>query len=249
MKQVARAGIGLLCRLGCFSLSVMLVGLMVPGAVRAQTQCTEILSGLRLPVGSMLTERGHLLIAESGDATASSGRISILGRNGQRRTLIDGMPSAHADVGDPSGPSGLFMQGRSLYVAIGTGDTGVQGPRPGTTLENLNGPSSPLFGSVLAMYFSAGTEDRTTGFTMTPAIEAALAEGRPVWVHDSRWNFLFIRMVTKFPNFVPTPLPDVPGNISVSNRFRHHRTGPIALRHRRRTQPGLEGRRPVKSPL
>lgn len=220
IRRAGKARAGLLRHLGSFALSLALVGSAAfPGMVRAQTQCPKILDGLRLPVGSTLSDGGHLLIAEAGDGSAGSGRISILDRNGKRRTLIDGMPSAHADVGDPSGPSGMFMQGGSLFVAIGTGDIGIKGPRPGSTLENLSGPSSPLFGSVLALYFSPGAEDRTTGFTMTPAMEKALAKGLPVWLLDSRWNLLLIRMVTKFPNFVPTPLPDVPGNISVTNPF------------------------------
>lgn len=219
-KKAGKPHARLLIRMGSFAFTLALVvSVALPGTVRAQAQCTGLLSGLRLPVGSTLTDHGRLLIGESGDGSAGSGRISIVDQNGMRRTLIDGMPSGHADVGDPSGPSGLFMQGRSLFVAIGTGDTGVLGPRPGTTLVNLKGPSSPIFHSVLAMYFSAGTEARTTGFTMTPADQQALANGRLVWLHDSRWNFLFIRVVTKFPGFVPTPLPDVPDNISVSNPF------------------------------
>ncbi len=220
-KTGKKAGTGLLGRLGALAaVSLALVfGASFPGVARAQEQCTPLLSGLRLPVASTLTERGHLLISESGDASAGSGRIDILDRDGRLRPLIVGMPSAHADVGDPSGTAGLFMQGRSLYVAIGTGDIGVKGPRPGATLVNPAGPSSPLFGSVLVMHFSAATEDRTTGFTMTPAVEAALAKGWPVWLHDSRWNFLFIRMVAKFPNYVPVPLPDVPGNVHVTNPF------------------------------
>lgn len=188
-------------------------------AAAAPAQCTPVLSGLRLPVGSLSTDAGNLLIAEAGDGTSGSGRISIVDRNGSRRTLLEGMPSAPADVGDPSGPSGLYMGGRSLFVTIGTGDTGILGPRPGTTLANPAGPSSPIFSSVLEIFFSAQTEARTTGFTMTPADEKMLAKGQPVRLRDSRRNDLFIRMVTDFPNAMPRPLPDVPDNIDVSNPF------------------------------
>lgn len=220
LKIAKQSGARLRSRLGFFAFAlVVLVSAATPAVTRAQAQCTPLLSGLRLPVGSTLTDQGHLLIAEAGDGSAGSGRISILDRGGSRRTLIDGLPSGPADVGTPSGPSGLFMQGRSLFVAMGTGDTGIMGPRPGTTLENLKGPSSPIFSSVLAMYFSAGAEHRTTGFTMTPADQQALAKGWPVWLHDSRWNFAILRLVTKFPNFIRTPLPGVPDNISLSNPF------------------------------
>lgn len=220
MPGKAGACAGLRRRVGSLVLALALVlGAALPAMAQAQSLCTPLLGGLRTPVGSLLTERGHLLIAESGDGSARTGRITILDRDGRVRPLMDGMPAARADVGDPSGPSGLFMDGRILYVAIGTGDIGLMGPRRGTTVANLNGPSSPLFGSVLALYFSAGTEDRTTGFTMTPAMETALAKGLPVLLLDSRWNLLLAQMVTKFPNYVATPLPDVPANVSVTNPF------------------------------
>lgn len=197
----------------------LVIAAAMPGMAQAQAQCTPLLSGLRLPVGSVLTDHGRLLIAEAGDGSSGSGRISILDRDGSRRTLVAGLPSGTADVGTPSGPSGMFMRGRSLYLAMGTGDTGVMGPRPGTTLENLHGPSSPIFSSVLAMHFSADAEHRTSGFTLTAADEQALAEGRLVSLHDSHQNSLSLRMLTKFPNFVHTPVPGVPDNISLSNPF------------------------------
>lgn len=190
------------------------------GAQATETaQCTTVLTNLRLPAGTVLTDYGDLLVAESGDGTRDSGRISIVDRRGQRRTLIDGMPSARADVGSPSGPAGLFLQGGALYVAIGTGDVGIMGPRPGTSLRNPDGPSSPIFSSVLALYFSPATAQRTSGFSMTPADQQALAKGRMVWLRDRRNNLMAVRMVTNFPNYVPTPLPDVPDNISLSNPY------------------------------
>lgn len=207
-------------RLGAVAFAVGLaVVAFLPAAAAAQSQCMQIDSGLRTPVRSLLSSHGNLLVAESGDGTAESGRISIFDRHGNRRTLIDGLPSAPADVGTPSGPSGLYRHGQGLFVVMGTGDTGIMGPRPGTTLANPDGPSSPIFSSVLTLYFSASTERRTTGFTMTPANQASLAQGKLVALHDRRWNFMFAHLLTNFPEYVPSPLPDVPGNISLSNPF------------------------------
>lgn len=220
MNPQRSAGSRLLTRFAPVTLSLALaIAAVVPTAAQAQGQCTPVLSGMRLPVGSLLTDHGNLLVAESGDGTPHSGRISIVDRNGQRRTLLDGMPSAPADVGTPSGPDGLFMQGRSLLVAMGVGDVGIMGPHPGTTVVNPAGPSSPIFSSVLELFFSSATEFRTNGFTMGPADEAALAKGRLVWLRDGRGNSLFMRMVTNFPNYVPHPVPGVPDNIAVSNPF------------------------------
>ena len=220
LSHTAKLHARLIRRLGVLAAVLALVaGATVPATGFAQARCTPILSGLRLPVASLMTHQGHLLIAESGDGTAGSGRISILDRDGTLRTLLQGLPSAPADVGTPSGPSGLFMRGRGLYLAIGTGDTGILGPRPGTTLVNPNGPSSPIFSSVLAMSLSPGAEMQTTGFTMTRANQDALANGQFVMLTDSRGYVMTIRMLTNFPEYVPSPLPDVPGNISLSNPF------------------------------
>ena len=219
-SPVARLWARLTRRRGAFVAALALAaGAITPATAFAQAQCTPILGGLRLPVASLMTHQGHLLIAESGDGTAGSGRISILDKDGTLRTLLRGLPSGPADVGTPSGPSGIFMRGRSLYLAMGTGDTGILGPRPGTTLVNPSGPSSPIFSSVLAISFSPGAEMQTTGFTMTRANQQALANGQFVMLTDSRGYVMVIRMLTNFPEYVASPLPDVPGNISLSNPF------------------------------
>lgn len=207
---------------GCRS-ALLVLGLLaaclLAGPAAAQAQCDTVASGLRVPIDSALTHQGRLLVTEAGDGTPDSGRISIVERDGSRRTLLDGLPSAPADVGDPSGPSGLLLRGPLLLLAIGTGDTGVLGPRPGTTLVNPNGPSSPIFASVLAMSYLPRVEDTTTGFTLQRSGQDALASGRFVWLRDSRGNAMFIRLLAKFPDYVASPLPDVPGNISLANPF------------------------------
>jgi hypothetical protein len=154
-------------------------------AVSADAQCNPLVSGLRGPQGSALTNQGNLLVAEVGSVTpALSGRISIIEPNGTRRTLLDGLPSAPADVGDPSGPSGLAMRGRNLYVAIGVGDVAIRTPGlpPTTALENPNGPSSPLFSSVLMIQFIAGIENTTNGFTLTMADQQPLPNAQRLGV-------------------------------------------------------------------
>lgn len=99
-------------RVGCLALAAASCFLL--GRVSAEAQCTEILSDLQEPIDSLLTDQGNLLISESGDATPGSGRISIVDPGGNRRTLLGGLPSAPADVGDPSGPTGIVMRGRNL---------------------------------------------------------------------------------------------------------------------------------------
>lgn len=190
------------------------------GTAAASAQCTEIVSGLRNPLATALTNQGNLLVSETGTPDKPrSGRISLVAPNGHRRTLLRGLPSGKSDVGDPSGPSGIFMRGRTLYLAMGVGDVGIAGPFPGATLENPNGPSSPIFSSILGIHLSAETEKTTTGFTLTRADEDALAKGKAVTLSDNHHNQLVIRLVVDFPNFVSAPLPTVPNNIAVSNPY------------------------------
>ncbi|MDQ6861374.1 MAG: ScyD/ScyE family protein [Verrucomicrobiota bacterium] len=186
---------------------------------RAGAQCTQVATGLHEALGTALTNQGNVLVAESGTAAARSGRISIVDMNGNRRTLIDGLPSGPSDVGDPSGPNGVFMRGRSLYVAIGVGDVGVSGPFPGTTVPNPNGPSSQLFSSILLVQFSAAFEQSTTGVTLTPAMEQMLVSGQTVWLTNDNREWMSVRMLVNFPDYVAAPLPTFAGNVQSSNPF------------------------------
>jgi hypothetical protein len=82
-------------------------------------------SDLQRPAKLIHTPLGNLLIAEVGtpSAAANTGRVSIVDRNGNRRTLVDGLPSAPTNAANtPSGPSGLYLAGRTLFVVIGEGN-------------------------------------------------------------------------------------------------------------------------------
>ncbi len=198
-----------------FALAVSLVVTAAP----ARAQCAEVTSGLRAPLGTALTNQGNLLVSESGTTALHSGRISIVDPSGNRRTLLDALPSAINDVNEPSGPAGIFMRGRTLYVAMGTGDAGRPGPIPGTTIPNPNPISSPIFSSVLAIQFSANTEKVTNGFTLTVANQEALAGGRIVTLSNGGGDKITIRMITDFVNFISFPLPFFAPNIQLSNPF------------------------------
>ena len=187
--------------------------------VTASAQCSDVTSGLRQPLGATLTNQDNLLVSETGTVALHSGRISIVDASGVRRTLLDGLPSAINDVNEPSGPAGIFMRGRTLYVAIGTGDAGRAGPAPGTTVPNPNPISSPIFSSVIGIQFSAKTEETTPGFTLTTANQQSLANGETVVLSDGADGTLRIRLVVDFPNYVANPVPALAGNIQLSNPF------------------------------
>jgi hypothetical protein len=195
--------------------------LLVAAHARAEPFCnaTPLVSGLRTPLGITRSNLGNLMVAETGSlGVLHSGRISIVDRRGTRRTLIDGLPSGTNDVNEPSGPAGLVMRGRTLYVAIGIGDAIHPGPFPGSSLANPN-PSSPIFSSVLAIEFSAHLEMTSDGFSLTFADQLALADGERVRLSNRRGDRLVLELVADFPDYVAEPRPDLPQNVRGSNPF------------------------------
>jgi hypothetical protein len=193
--------------------------LLAAAPARAQVACPlpTLASGLQLPLGLEMSSQGNLLVSETGTRVANSGRISIVDPAGNRRTLLDGLPSGINDVGEPSGPAGLFLRGRTLYAAIGVGDVGIPqpGPPPGRLLPNPN-PSSPILSSVLAIHFSAHVEMSTGGFTLTSLDHQALADGQTVRL-SAAGETLTVALVADFENYIPSPRPDFPANIRLSN--------------------------------
>jgi hypothetical protein len=188
-------------------------------AARAGAQCpaTEFATGLDFPSGVVKTPLGNLLVAENGAAAPNTGRISIVGPDGQRRTLLAGLPSGNNELVGPAGPSGLFLRGRTLYVAVGVGNATQAGPIPGTEVVNPN-PSSPIFDSLLAVKFSAAAERQTEGFTLTLAEHQALADGEELRF-GSGPERVTVRLIADFPDFTPEPLPFFPDNVRHSNPY------------------------------
>ena len=218
---------------------VALVATVVISTSNIHAQCTQLVGGLRFPLGITQTNQHNLIVAETGARAINpntglptgppipnTGRISAISLDGVRRTLIDGLPSGANDIGDPSGPAGLFMRGRTLYVAIGLGDV-VRGvinpvtmtPFPGIAVPNPNPPSSPIFSSVLAIHFSADTERISEGFTLTGADYEALAAGQRLRLSNGGGDKVVIYMIADFPNYIPNPVPNFPNNVRASNPF------------------------------
>jgi hypothetical protein len=146
----------------------------------AKSQCPiPLYSGLQGPVSVVRSSTGDLLVAESGSPAPNTGQISIVDPGGNRRALLSGLPSGINDTGTVSGPGGIFLRGRTLYVAISAGDAAVEGLTPGSIVVNPT-PSSPLFSSVLALHFGRDEENTTGGFILTFHDQKALAKGRKV---------------------------------------------------------------------
>ena len=188
-------------------------------AAQLSAQCTEFATGLLRPLGITQSNRDNLLVTEGGTSTPNTGRVSIVNLTGTRRTLIDGLPSGISfEANAPSGPSGLFLRGRTLYIAIGVGDAVAPGPSQGTTRPNPN-RSSPLLSSILALQFSAAVEKNTQGFTLTPADHQTLASGQPVTLTNAGGETAKMEMIVNFPNFTSAPTPNDPDNVRNTNPF------------------------------
>src|SRR5690606_19394726 len=125
---------------------------------------------------------GELLVAEAGTASPNHGRVSLIDRDARRFTLIDGLPSALFLGRDVSGPSGLLLGERRLYIAIGSGDTTVAGTGQGSEIPNPN-VSSPLFSSVLLLEFANGSGPFSLGFSLPPDAQATLAADQAVYLY------------------------------------------------------------------
>lgn len=189
---------------------------LVAGATVSAADCEVVASDLRAPIGSVFTNQGNLLISETGIANVpASGRISIVSTDGTRRTLLDGLPQGTNAAGtDASGPNGITMRGRTVYVAIGQGDTVIPG-LGGLIVPNPD-VSSQLFSSVLAIHLSAAAEKATTGFSLSEQDQLTLAGGGRVTLSNGGGDKLKIELVVNFEDYVAE---GVPGNVRNSNPF------------------------------
>ena len=197
----------------------ILIPMLLSVNASGQTATTSVFaSGLRAPVKAIITPKGNLLVAEAGSGP-NTGRISIIDSGGNRRTLIDGLPSGLAPPNmDPSGPSALALRGRTLFVAIGGGDGTLPGPFPATEMINPN-PSSPFLSSVLTFRLTPQIEDTTQGFTLTSADQTALLSHGFSRIADAAGNQLTLEVVINFRNFSEDPRPNFAGNVRLSNPF------------------------------
>ena len=205
-----------------FTIAVALLFACCAKSLTAQTPCPEvqvIATNLLGPAKVIQTSLGNFLVAEVGmPDELNSARVSIVDRNGNRRTLLEGLPSARAFVGDPSGTSGLYLHGRTLYVLNGQGDITLSGPVQGTEKANPT-PASPIFSSVLAVDFPASLEANTTGFKITLANHHTLKSNAPLAVTNPSGESTTIRLVVDFVDYLPDPRPNFADNVRHSHPY------------------------------
>lgn len=202
----------------------LVTSLALVATATAQCPGTTLTGGLQLPSKIIQGGKGNLIVAESGTFAPNSGRVSIVDAQGNRRTLVDGLPSGLNELGEPSGTSGVYLQGRTLYIVNGQGDATLAGPIPGTEVPNP-APSSPILSSILALHFSAEVENTTNGFTLSLADHQTLKDGDQVNFDNGQGDEIALELVADIPNYVPAFLPFFPANVRHSNPYGIARVG------------------------
>jgi hypothetical protein len=216
-RSIHRASKSLKYRARTIVLGGALLCASLAGNLTAQTPQT-VATGLLRPAKIIQSPLGNMLVAEVGTAAPNTSRISIIDADGNRRTLIDGLPSANNAVNVLSGVSGLDLRGRTLFAAIGEGNPTLPGPVPRTEIVNPN-PASPLFSCVIAVHFSAKAEKETTGIHLTVADHQALKDGERLARFDAGGQKITIELVVDFPDYVAEPVPALATNVRHSHPY------------------------------
>ncbi len=205
------------------SLATIVFALFVLVSVVAETgaqTATTFVTGLRSPIKIIYAERyGSFLVAEAGSPmTTNTGRISVVNNDGTTFPLIDGLPSAPSPPNnEQSGPSGLWLDGNSLYISFGVGNSTLRGPLQGSEIPNPN-PASPLFSSVLRLDLPNFPTLNNLSYQIQPADHTRLANSERLTLGTGQHHATLL-LVANFPDFTPEPRPDVPNNVRPSNPF------------------------------
>ncbi len=146
-----------------------------------------------------------MLVTEAA-GTPNTGRVSVLDSGGNRRTVIDGLPSGKA-APDMSidGPNGIALSGRTLYIANGEGDSHVNGPTSGSIVPNPAGPSSPMYATILQVNLSADVDKLASGFSLTLQNHFTLMDGNSVTLTNTSGDTATVSLLTGFRLDRPDP--------------------------------------------
>lgn len=176
----------------------------------AAADVSDFATGLQFPVKLLLTDQGNLLVSETGP-DLNTGRISIVNRNGVRRSLVEGLASGgHASAGGPPlGAAGLVLRGKTLYVCNGDGGLIVPGALAGTQAPNPAGPPSPLSSTILKIKLNSDVDEIDQSFVLTPAHHTELAEGRVVTLRNAVGDRAEIQVLTIFRPYIRDPFLSV----------------------------------------
>jgi hypothetical protein len=186
---------------GIFIIAALAAIVVGPSYGQAEIIATELLA----PTSVILTPGGNLLVSEAG-AETHGGRVSRVDRSGERLTVLDGLPSGIDVVGGMSGPNALDWEAGALLVVLGEGDMRRPGPSPGTEIPNPEGPSSPIFSSILRARFSQPVDLLEEGFVLGLQDQFTLADGHEVTLENSLGQTARVELHSDIKDLVPDPI-------------------------------------------
>src|SRR5258707_10103412 len=77
-----------------------------------------VISGLQTPQRMILTAQGNFLVTEA-TMSPNTGRLSFVSRGGNRRSLMEGLPSGVEVTAQYGiGPTAMSLRDRTLYLTI-----------------------------------------------------------------------------------------------------------------------------------
>lgn len=197
-----------------------LLAMLATSALVAQTK-SVFSSGLVGPQKIVRTAGGKFLVSESGPGL-NQGRISVVSSTGMRGTLLDGLPAGLDNEGGVSGPTGLAIDGSTLYLAIGEGDA-VRSNAEGLALPNPAGIGGPIFSSILKIDLSAEVDEILSPFVMKSEDFPTLADGYDVELGNADGATATVSVLIDFPAFQPDPnmpyRPSNPWGLAISPKF------------------------------
>jgi hypothetical protein len=109
--------------------------------IKSGRSTNHIAEGLQFPQRLIFTPLGSLLVSEGGTSTPNTGRVSMLNRQGGRRSLLESLPAAPGHGITAFGPGGMGLNGRTLYLVIGEGNVMGVLPLPLTERSFVAHPS------------------------------------------------------------------------------------------------------------
>lgn len=188
----------------CICLSSLL---LLPFAGPARADPSILADGLQTPTRLLLLGSGDLLVSESGVAD-NAGRITRVERDGFKQPIVEGLPSGVQWNGFRVGPTVMAVERpRQLLIGIGTGDVSdVQGP-DNTQFANVNGPSSPLFSSVIRMILVDGNlSTLDSPFTLDLADHFTISQGNRAVAENDEGAIAVFELVTSIVMAVRDPV-------------------------------------------
>ena len=180
---------------------IRIVMTLLVSSMAVSGQTASFATGLLSPNRLLFTPHGNLLVTEGGVSQAgvaqpNTGRLSIIDPRGNRRTLLDGLPSGPAHFTTPFGPTSMALSGSTLYVLLGEGD--VMSGTPPTVAINPRGPSSPIFSSILKIRFTPNIDQAAGGFRLTEDDHWRLYDGGTLDLRSAGGDRVEVEILTMF---------------------------------------------------